>query len=141
MSDKKLVVAYDGSSDSDKALKLAADLSKTIGGNLLVVSVLDLYPLLASEVGDVVAQKEALQRDCEKALETGKQLCDQLGVTMTGTILEGNPAEEIIKYAQQQKAYLIVVGTRGLGGFTRLLLGSVAQSLVTYSTVPVLVAK
>ncbi len=47
----------------------------------------------------------------------------------------------IVEYAEEQNADLIVMGTRGLSGFKRLLLGSVALGVATYSTCPVLVIK
>ena len=56
-------------------------------------------------------------------------------------ILEGNAAAEIINYAKRESAFMIVAGTRGLGGFNRLLLGSTAQALITYSDISVLIAK
>ncbi len=47
----------------------------------------------------------------------------------------------IVNFAEQQKADLVVIGTRGRSGFTKLLLGSVASGVVTYAPCPVLVAK
>ncbi len=131
MNDKKIVVAYDGSSSSEKALQLAADLAKTLLADIVLVFVVDISRIVVP----------GTRIDVLDRLEAGKKFGSALGVSVTSTLLEGYPPEEIIRYAQEQKAYMIVVGTRGLGGFKRLLLGSTAQTLITYSDIPVLVAK
>lgn len=131
MQNKKFIVAYDGSSYSEKALQLAADLAKTLSADIILVFVVDL-----SRVVVPGTRIDVLDR-----LEAGVTFGSTLGVSVTSTLLEGYPPEEIIRYAQEQKADMIVVGTRGLGGFKRLLLGSTAQTLITYSDIPVLVAK
>ncbi|MBU2700618.1 nucleotide-binding universal stress UspA family protein [Sporomusaceae bacterium BoRhaA] len=140
MADKKIIVAYDGSSDSKKALSMATDLSKDIAADVVVVSVYDVPIALA----DGVSYSE-WAADCEKACEArvaeGKKLCEDKGIVVYTEVLQGNPADEIIKYAENEQAYLIISGTRGLGGFARLLVGSVAHKIVTYSKIPVLVVK
>jgi len=140
MASKKIIVAYDKSPGSEKALELAADLAKAVSADLSVVSVID-SPLVAFELDNIATQKHALKAEGENTIAAGKKRGEELGVKVTGTVLEGNPADALIKYAQKENAYLIVVGSRGLGGFESLLLGSVAQALVTHSDIPVLVAK
>ena len=141
MNGKKIVVAYDGSPDSEKALTLAATLAKALFANVVLVSVVDLTHQMNDEVGNVEAALAVFRRGREHALEVGKAHAEALGVTANGVVLEGNPPEEIIKYAHEEKARMIVVGTRGRGGFQRLMLGSTAQALVTYADIPVVVAK
>lgn len=131
MQDKKFIVAYDGSPYSEKALQLAAGLAKTLSADIVLVFVVDL-----SRVVVPGTRIDVLDR-----LEAGVEFGGALGVSVTSTLLEGYPPEELIRYAREQKAEMIVVGTRGLGGFKRLLLGSTAQTLITYSDIPVLVAK
>lgn len=131
MKDKKFIVAYDGSSSSEKALQLATDLAKSLLADIVLVFVVDLSRIVVPGT-----RVDVLDR-----LEAGEKFGSALGVSVTSTLLEGYPPEEIIRYAQEQKADMIVVGTRGLGGFKRLLLGSTAQTLITYSDIPVLVAK
>ncbi len=141
MDGKKIIVAYDGSPDSEKALKLATTLAKAMYANLVLVSVVDLTPLLSDDTGNIGATLDAMRREHENVLETGKMHAEDLGVAVTTAVLEGNTPEVLIKHAHEVRAMMIVVGTRGLGGFKRLLLGSTAQALVTYSDIPVVVAK
>jgi len=141
MADKKIIVAYDGSPGSSKALAFAAELAKTAAAEIALVAVIDLNPLLFSDAGDVVGEIDILERKLKEVVDQGKHEAETLGIAATTALLKGNPADTIISYAEREKAYLLVVGSRGLGGFDRLLLGSVAQALVTHSTRPVLVVK
>jgi nucleotide-binding universal stress UspA family protein len=137
MNNKTIIVAYDGSPSSNKALKLAADLSRAESSEIALVSVIerpsDIFTL------------EHLERNREQygkqAIDTGEKQAEALGIKVKPVLLRGNPSEEIINYAHKENAYLIIVGTRGLGGLQRLMLGSVAQALVTHSDIPVVVAK
>ena len=56
-------------------------------------------------------------------------------------MLEGNPSEELIRYAEEEKMDVVVMGTLGKTGLDRLLLGSVAGNLVRHSKVPVMVIR
>jgi len=55
--------------------------------------------------------------------------------------MEGEPAEELMTYADENNCDLIIVGHRGVGGFKRMLLGSTASNLVKYANQSVLVVK
>lgn len=141
MKDQKIVVAYDGSPDSEKALCLAVTLSKALLTKIVLVSVVDLLYAVKGEVGVYEPASTAFRKAVGYAIDLGKMHAKELGITAEGVILEGNPAEEIINYANEVKACMIVVGTRGKGGFHRLVLGSTAQALVAYADIPVLVAR
>ena len=141
MTGGKFIVAYDGSPGSKKALALAANLAKGLSAKLILIRVLDPARLIDSEINDVAKARAHYERRYSESLATAKEQLAELGDAVAMEVLEGNPAETIIEYAEQEHAKLIVVGTRGLGGFKRLLLGSMAQALVTYSEIPVLVAK
>lgn len=141
MEGKKIIVAYDGSPDSEKALRLAVTLAKALAGQIILVSVVDLLHQMNDEVGVYEAAHVAFRKAFKNTVELGKIHAGNLGATAEGIVLEGNPPEKILKYAHDEKAYMIVVGTRGKGGFQRLLLGSTAQALVAYADMPVLVAR
>ncbi len=141
MDDKRIVIAYDGSPDSEKALNLAITLAKAMYADLFLVAVVErLYFAEYTDTSIEVAYA-AIKGKQELSVEKGAKYAREAGVLASGTVIEGNPPYAIIEYANEQNAFLIVVGTRGLGGFQRLLLGSTARELVTYSNIPVLVAK
>lgn len=141
MENKKIVVAYDGSSYSEKGLALAATLAKALPADVALVSVIDIVRHMNDEAGDFDAPYAVFKKEAEHSIVLGKARATELGITATGKVLEGNPPDEILKYAQAEKAYMIIVGSRGKGGFQRMLLGSTAHALVTYADIPVVVAK
>ena len=69
------------------------------------------------------------------------KLAQELGIEVKTALLSGNPANELLRYAQEENAYMIVVGPRGLGGLKGVLLGSVTQKILNHSPIPVVVAK
>ena len=141
MAGKKFIVAYDGSPDSKKALAMAADLAHDAMAKILLVSVYSGVPsVLPDEIDCSWATMDSEKFYKEKAI-AGKKYCEEKGVEVQLKVLQGNPAEEIIKYARQENADMIIAGTHGLGGFARLLLGSVVPQLVTYSDIPVFIVK
>lgn len=146
MIEKKFVVAYDGSPDSKKALAIAVEFAQPLSATILLVSVYEL-PVSHYSVEsnyyyyDHEKVETALKEICAAKAEEAKKYCEEKNVPVYVNIMKGEPAPEIIKYAQQENARMIIAGTRGLGGFEGLLLGSVAHSLVTYSTIPVLIVK
>ena len=141
MFGKRIAVAFDASPDSKIALEKAMDLARVVAGEIFIVSVYEPIPFSFDEGAVYVAAENEAMRVFREKAELGRQLCEQAGVAARSQVLYGHPAEELIKYAQEEKMDLIVTGSRGQGGFASMLLGSVAQKLVKYSPIPVLVVK
>ena len=80
-----------------------------------------------------------LKDEGEKAIEQVKKIAD--GVKLETFILSGRPAHAITKFAVKNKVDLIVVGSQGKSGLERLLLGSVAESIIRTAECMVLVVK
>ncbi len=144
MAFQKILVGYDGSESSKKALNKAIELAKLSGGEIHLVGVVRPFEfaaidfILPEEIEEY--EKEELSKE-EKYLKEAIQLLEKEGINATYKVLEGEPAEELMDYADQNGCDLIVVGHRGVGGFKRLLLGSTAFNLVKYANEPVLVVK
>jgi len=64
-----------------------------------------------------------------------------VGVDAQGEILEGDPVDEILSFADNERADLIVMGSRGRGALAGALLGSVSSGVIQHASVPVLIAK
>ena len=144
MSSRKIVVAYDGSPNSKKALQFGGEIAKELGADLTLVSVIDDdFSVFGGEfdVREFEQMQQAREDFGKKALADGTAQADKLGLKVTTALLIGNPAEELIQYGQRENVYLIVVGSRGLGGFKSLVLGSVTQNILSHSSIPVLVAR
>ncbi len=144
MTDKKIVVAYDNSPNSKNALKLAAEIAQTIGAKISLVSVVEQnFSLYQGEIGvrDFQKIQQAIDEFGKEMMESGVKLAQELGIEVKTALLSGNPANELLRYAQEENAYMIVVGPRGLGGLKGVLLGSVTQKILNHSPIPVVVAK
>ena len=75
-------------------------------------------------------------------LTHGMELAESHGIKARGELIEaGSIVQAIIEFATAEKANLIVVGTRGMTGFKKLILGSVSSGLVSHSECPVLVVR
>lgn len=143
----EVVCGFDGSEPAQAALRWALKEAKLRAAELRVVSVVPRFERETAPFGFEVRdpqldrqQMEVAHKAAEDAVASTRKEVDggddlQVGVTAT----LGVPAEEIIKHAED--ADLIVVGCRGVGGFKRLLLGSVSYALVQHAPCPVLVVR
>lgn len=141
MAEKTIVLAYDGSPSSSKALELAVSLAKAVAADLKIVTVLEQPTSVFTDEFNIAEFEKRLHSAGTETIASAEQQAQELGLKAESALLAGNPAEEILNYATEVHAYMIVVGTRGLGGFQRLLVGSVAQALVAHSQIPVFVCK
>ncbi len=141
MSVKKLLVAFDGSADSEKALDWACAMARQVEGTVHVIFVLELYDYFALEGGAYVPLEEIYREKADQKLAEIREKYKKDGLPIITLVRKGVADVEIIRYAHDISADLIICGTRGLGGIARALLGSVAHKLVTYSDLPVLIVK
>jgi len=144
---KHILLATDGSPASDNAARLAVDLARTHGALLTALYVAEPYPYLnvgeASAVGVQVHMAETA-RSASRAHAQVAEHCATPGapVTLRARRCEDASASDgILKAARDDDADLIVVGSHGRSGIPRLMLGSVAASVVAQSSLPVLVAR
>ncbi|MCX7739003.1 MAG: universal stress protein [Hydrogenothermaceae bacterium] len=139
---KSILIGYDGSKASERALSRAIELAKSYGANLHVVGVvrpLELGYLDYITPEDVEQfEKEEMSKE-EKILGKVIQRIKENGLEVNYKILEGNPAEELMSYADQNGIELIVVGRKGAGMLKRILMGSTSTALVKYANQDVLV--
>ena len=135
----KIIVPVDGSEYSLKAVETACDLAKAKSpSSLVLVAVAIEIPELSE--GRYIYDK--MKAQAEAALARAKEVAQKCGVVAEELLATGaSPAEEIVAGAKEQKADLIVIGSRGLAGKTSSFLGSTASKVVTYSPCSVLVVK
>jgi nucleotide-binding universal stress UspA family protein len=146
---RKIVAAFDGSPQSQKALDWAIDLSLLAKAQVIVVKVTEMMDL--SEMNDLyeAGATEALVKEIEELLEADRKLMQETivaigerrGVVLTTALLHGNVARAIIDFAKENDIDVIVTGTKGHGVLEELLIGSVTRNLVSLSPIPVLVVK
>ena len=136
---ERIVVGFDGSEQSHKALERAADIAN--GATLAVVCAANVSRLLRDPAGGVAPVDPADVEARSKALAAAKEYVEGRG--LTGVFIEGhgNPADVIVQEAEESGADLIVVGTRGLHATKRLFLGSVSTNVVHHAPCDVLVVR
>lgn len=142
---KKILVPTDGSALAQKAAGVAAELAQSQGAQVIGVYVIDPFPFIgvgdASAVG-LQAYMSEVQATAGQALSGIRALCEARGVSFAGdTIERGSPYEGILETAKAEGCDLIVMGSHGRKGMEALILGSVAQKVLTHAKVPVMVIK
>lgn len=135
----KILVPVDGSAFSLKAVETACDLAQAQPpSSVVLIAVGMILPEL--EEGAYIAEK--MKALAEAALAKAKEVAQGKGMTPSMLLASGpSPADEIVKTAKNEKADLIVVGSRGLAGKGKYFLGSTASQVVTHSHCSVLVVK
>jgi nucleotide-binding universal stress UspA family protein len=142
---KKILVPTDGSSQAAHAAKTAAQMAKSQGAQIVGVYVIDPFPYIgigdASAVGLQAYLAEA-KSAAGQALDALGKACAAEGVAFAGDTIERNVVYEgILETASAEGCDLIVMGSHGHRGIKALILGSVAQKVLTHATVPVLIVK
>jgi nucleotide-binding universal stress UspA family protein len=138
-----IVVGVDGSGASIKALRYAVDEAKKTPGT--EVRAVSAWHVPAGVYGSGWAPSDVdldeFRKLAQAALDEGIRQADvgNSGVTVTPVLREGQPADVLCDEAEGSE--LLVVGTRGLGGFHGLLVGSVSQQCVHHASVPVVVIR
>jgi nucleotide-binding universal stress UspA family protein len=144
MEMKKILFATDYSEASHNSLQFATSLARDMGAKLLIahVSERELYPV-GEHFDEEPQASPAELRDLETILPTDPQVeyehCLVYGEP--GSAATVKPAEEIVKLATREHVDAIVLGTHGRSGLSRLLMGSVAESVVRNAPCPVVTVK
>lgn len=139
---RKIVVGYDGSENSERALERAIELASESGAKVRIVTVSDNASFILAQDAEIYSKllEEANERAKHIQLSALAKL-ENSGVRVEGEILEGSPVNAILSSASEFKADLIVVGRRGVRGLKRFLIGSVSSAIVSNSKCDVLVVK
>ena len=132
---RRILVAVDGSPNSRRAALLGAKLAALCGAEIIVVNVISV-PL----------QQQQFSRDiragANKLVRTIASMCHSRGLKTSTKILEASSVvEAIVNFAADKKINLIVIGTRGLTGFKKLLMGSVSTGVLSHAHCAVLVVR
>jgi len=141
----KILVATDGSKHALSAVKYAVGLLRQMASTASSITLISVHDDISlrhakSFVGhDVVA--EYLRELSEKELRPAMKVLDAAGVRHSMVIRTGHVAEEIVHCAKGGKFNLIVLGAKGRSALADLLLGSVAQRVLSIARTPVLLVK
>jgi len=133
------MVATDGSRNSFRAGKLAIKLAKKTGSQLIIVSVIATPPyMIAGPRYFSTARRKLHKKWTDQILN----LARSGGVKASAQILQSDSVvKSLLDFASSKKVDLLVVGSRGLGTFKRLIIGSVSSAVVNHSSCSVVVVK
>ncbi len=143
---KVIVCATDFSDASHAAIDLAIELAIRHGATrvfgLHVDEVVERYTTIQHSIDVLEARREELRQQVESEIERMRErLATKTSVKVVTEIRYGKPYLEILRYAVEMKADFLVVGTHGRLGFSRAVLGSVAERVARYAPCTVVIAK
>ena len=141
----RILVGVDGSPFAERALKYAVDLARKYGAKLIIAHVIlrRFYAVTPSEAGvlaTTVFVKE-METEGKEIIRKADAYAKAEGADYECRLLQGVPAEEIMKIALSEKVDLIVLGSRGLTEVRAFLLGSVSDKVSHHAKCPTLIIK
>ena len=149
MTFKTILVAVDGSTHATKTVEVAADVAQRYGAKLVILHVVAriFEGRVRDELENFASMEHMEQTEYEMLQELGRAIVQsaelsarQKGITSVEAVIEvGDPASVIVNMARARSADLIVLGRRGGGTLTRLLIGSVSHKVVQLADTPCLV--
>jgi nucleotide-binding universal stress UspA family protein len=139
----KILTPLDGSSFSENALRHSVEIARATGAELLLLRVVE-DPLAAVPEAAVGAKPRAIYKRAINGYRYLQGIAVRLsgeGIKVRTKILEGDPASTILCYAHREDVDVIVMGTHGRSGFSRLFWGSVAEKVALTTKRPVVLVK
>jgi len=135
---QRVLVATDGSKQCKPAVERAIDFARSYGGDITVVSIVDVPAEFYAEAPQVV---EDLVHKAKGYVEEVKKQAETSGVKVESFVKEGEAYQAIVDLAKDRDVNIIVMGSHGRTGLKRLLMGSVAEKVIGYAPCPVLVTR
>jgi nucleotide-binding universal stress UspA family protein len=145
----RILVATDGSDSANRTVEFAARLTKRLSGQLRIINVVSLRNIPLEQLDEYsrlgqVTRLEAMTVESREQLNAARLRVEELGIPdvpleSTMELHEGNVAETIIDAARREPVDIIIVGKRGLGRLSGLVLGSVSQKVVELARCAVIV--
>lgn len=135
-----VVIATDGSESAERSVQTAVDFASRFDADVHALYVVDTDEIESSpeEIRDDL--ESAIEKAGDEALSFAEQEAGE-SIDLTSAVREGDPATEIIEYAERVDADAIAMGTRGRHGDHAFLLGSVAEAVVRSAPQPVLTVR
>jgi nucleotide-binding universal stress UspA family protein len=139
---KTVLVAVDGSEYSNKAVRYACAIGPPLGAEVILLHVVPML-VSATPYHDTVSDQPflALQKVGEEILANAARLASNLDCEVTELISHGDPANKIVDIACEREVELIIMGSRGVSGIKRLVVGSISDKVVNHAPCPVMIVR
>ncbi len=142
---KHILVPVDGSDTSQIAVSKAIELANAFNSSVTVIYVIDPYPFTGVGTDFAYGQAEYLSAataEANAAVKAAKDAFSGAAVTVDASVIEAHTAwRGIVQAGESLQADLIVMGSHGRSGLEKLVLGSVAQAVLSHTKLPVLVVR
>lgn len=139
---KKILVAIDGSKYSQKALFKAKQMATDMGSEVTAFTVVTLYDNVYSQTQSIKSElRKAEMEKSMKILKEAEDIFADFKGSFTSQYKVGDTVDEIIKFAEAGDYDLLIMGSRGLGVFSRALLGSVSEKVIHHVKTSVMLVK
>ena len=138
---RRILCPVDFSEASRNAVRYAHEFAKGMGSSLVLLNVVEPRPMAVDMSLSYVPLEEDLEKAAREDLEEIIKVEREMGVEVEADVEIGTPSEVIIEKARERDVSLIILGSHGKTGLSRLLMGSVAESVVRKATCPVLIVK
>lgn len=137
---KKILVAIDGSKNSLDSLQSGREMAEKFGAQLLVINVQKAESCDAPDV-PVCEHPDTLKARGQKVIDKGLETIKGTPVDVKSFVVIGDPAEQIVHHAEKEDVDIVLMGSQGLSGIRRFLIGSVSNKVLHHSPKPVMVMK
>jgi nucleotide-binding universal stress UspA family protein len=138
----KILVPADGSDNSYRALEAALVFSEKLGSSISVVNVMEQVPITHIESEKLLNELlEAYKKENQEILSKCSDIAHQKGIIIKTVLLQGNPAPVILDYIKKENLDLVIMGSRGMGKFKELILGSVSSKIMHHSPCAVMIIR
>jgi nucleotide-binding universal stress UspA family protein len=144
-----ILVPYDGSKYSQKALKTAIEMAKAFDSSVNLVNVIDVSAV--SPPGKIISKgtqktldqiKTSVKTSVVSHLKEIQKSYESSGVTINPVILDGEVTGILLKFIQDRNIDLVIIGSRGLSGLSKIVtLGSVSRKISELAKCPVIIVR
>jgi len=139
---RKILVAFDGSQQSFKAFEFAIDMSRLCPGaapQIIVISV--AQPPEPIDIVEMDAFIDSATQHYQELFTVLRDKAKERNIEITTEVIVGHPADQIVRYAKDTDADLILIGQKGKSKIESWLLGSVSKRVATYASCTVTIVK
>lgn len=139
----KILVPVDGSENSFRALEQAIFLATKIQeAQITVLYIIEDLPSLYIYSPKIIEKLHAdYKSEYTKILERCKEIAKKSGININTVLVEGDPASKIIGYSEMEKFDIIIMGSRGMGKFKEVIIGSVSNKVLHHAKCSVMLVR